>query len=155
MNRPGVASGGIPFEGKIFTRARDCQFTNASFKRDFFARRRHDGNIDIALMRTLLMAIPDIDDANTNRVAEVTAASRKFLDWERAAVRLKQPTEQEISDHKEGLQILIRVVKILLSLEETKSLRTLQTRLNESWETFHNPMSEAETDLVLSKLGSE
>lgn len=112
----------------------------------------HCTSMEIALFRTLMMAIPDVDDFNAQKVDELWFAAKKFFQWEHEVIRLKEPSPDDIKDHREGLQALTRIVKLLLKLEDNKRLRLLLTRLNESQETFYNPLDDVRSAAILAKL---
>jgi hypothetical protein len=108
--------------------------------------------METALFRSLMMAVPDIDDYSSQKVEDLWALCRRFFAWEMEMMRQREPSEPEKRDHQDVLRHMIRVVKLLLKVEENKRLRMLQVRLNESWETFYDAMSEREAESVLSGL---
>jgi hypothetical protein len=111
--------------------------------------------METALFRSLLMAVPDIDNYKSQQVEELWALCRRFFAWELETLRRRTPTEQEKRDHQDVLRHMIRLVKLLLKVEENQRLRMLQVRLNESWETFYDAMPERDAEAVLAVLGAK
>lgn len=109
-------------------------------------------SMETAMLRSLMLAVPDVDEPASQKIDELCAVSRKFFEWEMEALRRREPTQQEMQDHRDGLQMLVRLTKLLRKLGEDKRLRALQIRLNESWETFHNPMSDEEADAIFGQI---
>jgi hypothetical protein len=93
--------------------------------------------MEAALLRTIVMAYPDIDEFNTKNVDQIWAAARKFFDWERRVMILGEASEEEKGDHHAVLRSLTLIVKMLMKCGiKSEPLEMLKIRLEDSWGCF-------------------
>ena len=91
-------------------------------------------------------------------VRMAVSACHAFLDWERGEMMRAEPTPQTQAQHRRTLLRLLRLMR-RLHAEATEpeypdrtaaaEVEAVLWKLNQSWETFYNPMPEAEAEKIL------
>jgi len=91
-------------------------------------------------------------------VRMAVSACHAFLDWERSEMMGAEPTPQTQAQHRPTLLRLLRLMR-RLHAEATEpeyadrtaaaEVEAVLWKLNQSWETFYNPMPEAEAEKIL------
>jgi hypothetical protein len=102
-----------------------------------------------AIIYRIVEAIPDIDDYNAQQTAKWWALADSIFDWEKKAMILGSPTEQDRKDHREIIGMMLKLAKMLAKVSGDKKMEMLKIRLEGSWGMFHG-MDSAEADRVLS-----
>lgn len=106
--------------------------------------------METALFRSIMVAMPDIDEFNAKKMDEFTALFERFFRWERERLLLSDPTDEEKRDHEEFVRFALRLVKLLRVIDQSDRLEMLQTRLADSWLIFHNPLSKEQAEKILA-----
>ena len=90
-------------------------------------------------------------------VQSAVAAAHRFLDWQRDTM-YGQPDAQARAEHRQTLKLLLRLLRVLHAQaadpefpdrSAAQELEAVIWKLDQSWQQFYNPMSEAEADEML------
>ena len=107
--------------------------------------------MEIAFMPDLIGAIPDVDQCGPKDLDQFSSKCDAFFAWERERMLLGDPNEDERREHRQLLQLISKVTKLLLKVQPGRSLELLKIRIDDSWGMFYSPMSEGEAKAILAK----
>src|SRR4051812_126906 len=103
----------------------------------------HDNSMDIASLRTIMMAVPDLEDLNADKIEALWDACNRFFDWEKRVMLNGQPTGQDQADHKAVLNWLTTIVKLTAKAHHAnEDLEMMRFRLEGSRAMFYSSMTE-------------
>jgi hypothetical protein len=108
--------------------------------------------MDVAMMRTIMTAVPELEEMTDRKVEALWGACNQFFDWEKRAMLQGTPSEQDKADHSAVLNWLTTIVKLAAKVNpQNEELEMILFRLDGSRSMFHSAMSVAEADAVLAK----
>jgi hypothetical protein len=108
--------------------------------------------MDIALLRSIMMALPDLESINAEKIKALWNACDRFFEWERRMMLEADPSEQDRIDHKTVLRWLMTIVKLAAKAHRgNQDLELILNRLDGSRGMFQSAMSIDEADAILAK----
>jgi hypothetical protein len=108
--------------------------------------------MESVVLRSVMTALPGFEEGGAARIEKIWESAQVFFDWEHETMIIGNPTEEQKKDHRSMLKIMTLIVGLLQKIESNnESIKMLQTRLDDSWGMFYNPMTESEAEAVLKK----
>jgi hypothetical protein len=109
--------------------------------------------METAVLRSVATALPNLNEGTSAQIEKIWDAAQLFFDWEHQAMILRSPSDEQKEEHYSTLKFLTLMVGFIRKLERNNhSLEMLQTRLDDSWGMFYNPMTDDEAEAVLEKV---
>ena len=109
--------------------------------------------METAVLRSIATALPNLNEGTSAQIEKFWEAAQLFFDWEHQVMILGNPTAEQKEEHRSMLKLLTLMVGFVRKLERNNhSLEMLQTRLDDSWGMFYNPMTDDEAEAVLAKV---
>jgi hypothetical protein len=105
--------------------------------------------------------IPSLGQWTIERILEWSASCGRFLDWERAHLILREPSAQDLAEHKQALRLLLRITRIYHAAVSNpefpdrsvvKEMHGRLLQLESSWRMLHEAMPKAEAEKLLAEV---
>lgn len=105
--------------------------------------------------------IPSLGQWTIGRVLEWSASCGRFLQWEHENLILRNPSAQELAEHKQALRWLLQITRLYHAAisdpefpdrSAVKELRGRLLQLESSWRMFHEAMPKAEAEKLLAEI---
>jgi hypothetical protein len=105
--------------------------------------------------------ITSLRDWTVERILEWSAGCGRFLKWERDHMIIREPSAQELAEHKKVLRWLLSATKLFhASVSDpefperslAKELQGRLTQLEQSWRMFHEGMPKEEAEKLLAEV---
>lgn len=112
--------------------------------------------MDIALIRTIMTAVPDLENLTADKIDALWEACNRFFEWEKRVMLHGDPTEQDKADHRAVLKWLTTIVKLTAKANrQNEDLEMMLFRLDGSRGMFYSSMTAEEADAILAKAFTE
>jgi PAS domain-containing protein len=105
--------------------------------------------------------IPSLGQWTIGRILEWSGSCGRFLNWEREHLILREPSAQDLAEHKQALRWLLQITRLYHAAvsdpefpdrSAVKELHGRLLQLESSWRMFHEAMPEAEADKLLAEV---
>ena len=105
--------------------------------------------------------IPSLGQWTIGRIREWSGSCGRFLAWEREHLILREPSAQDLAEHKEALRWLLQITRhyhAAVSDPEfpdrsaVKELHGRLLQLESSWRMFHEAMPKTEAEKLLAEV---
>ena len=108
--------------------------------------------MDMAMMRSIMTAVPDLENLTADKTESLWEACNRFFDWEKQVMLHGRPTSQDRLDHDAVLKWLTTIVKLTSQTNRVnEDLEMMLFRLQGSRSMFHSSMKPADADAILAK----
>jgi hypothetical protein len=105
--------------------------------------------------------IPSLGQWTMGRVLEWSASCGRFLQWEHEHLILREPSTQDLAEHKQALRWLLQITRLYHAAvsdpefpdrSAAKELHGRLLQLGSSWRMFHEAMPKEETEKLLAEV---
>jgi hypothetical protein len=105
--------------------------------------------------------IPSLGQWTIGRIREWSGSCGRFLAWEREHLILREPSAQDLAEHKQALRWLLQVTRhyhAAVSDPEfpdrsaVKELHGRLLQLESSWRMFHEPIPKKQAEKLLAEV---
>jgi hypothetical protein len=105
--------------------------------------------------------IPSLGQWTIGRILEWSGSCGRFLNWEREHLILREPSAQDLAEHKQALRWLLQITRFYHATvsdpefpdrSAVKELHGRLLQLESSWRMFHEAMPEAEAEELLAEV---
>ena len=107
------------------------------------------------------VGLPNLESAARQNIDLWSSICQTFLEWQRQHMLLREPTPQEMEEHRHALEMLLRATRLVYSLASdpsfrdrsmAKELRGRSWQLERSWGMFYDAMPQQEASKLLAEV---